>query len=386
MGWQRTFWLWLVLVLVVIGSVPRVQAQEAGPLYFPATGHTLNDSVGFLSFWQAHNGETLLGLPVSEPLTSEAGTSQYFERGRLEQQLDVASGVSTVVVGAVAREYTAALYRTFASLPPRPEQAGVRYFKETGHTLRAPFLAFWEASEGAVLFGPPISEPLWETTSAGRRQVQYFANVRIERDASLANTADEMLVSDLGRALAELNGIATQAIANPGYAEAGPAASTPLQIEPLGALPTATPVPAPTAVPAAAPAKPAAAPRAGGAKWILVNLSDQWLYAYEGNQMVFDAPVATGRDGMETPTGNFAIYAKLPMQTMDGVTDGEYWVVPNVPHVMYIYGGVALHGTYWHNLFGTGARPSHGCVNLPLKSAAWLYKWAPMGTPVRVTY
>jgi lipoprotein-anchoring transpeptidase ErfK/SrfK len=54
--------------------------------------------------------------------------------------------------------------------------------------------------------------------------------------------------------------------------------------------------------------------------------------------------------------------------------------------VMYINGGVALHGTYWHNLFGSGARPSHGCVNLPLRAAKWLYGWAPVGTPVRVTY
>jgi len=53
---------------------------------------------------------------------------------------------------------------------------------------------------------------------------------------------------------------------------------------------------------------------------------------------------------------------------------------------MYINGGVALHGTYWHNQFGTGARLSHGCVNLPLRAAAWLYKWAPVGTAVRVTY
>jgi lipoprotein-anchoring transpeptidase ErfK/SrfK len=124
----------------------------------------------------------------------------------------------------------------------------------------------------------------------------------------------------------------------------------------------------------------------GGGKRILVNLSEQWLYAYQDGQLVFDAPVATGRDGMETPPGSFSIYAKLPVQTMDGVLNGVPWVVPNVPNVMYFNGDVALHGTYWHNLFGTGARPSHGCVNLPLKAAKWLYDWAPMGTPVRVTY
>ncbi len=386
MGWRRGLGIWVVLaILAAVGVVPLARAQAMEPLYFPATGHTLDDNARFLSFWQSHAGERLLGLPVSEPISTDAGIIQYFEHGRLEQKIDPTTGAVTVVAGAVAREYAAALYRSFAAAPPRLEQTGVRVFKDTGHTLRAPFLQFWDASGGAELFGAPISEPLWEATSVGRRQVQYFANVRIERDASLANSAGELVVSDLGRALAALRGIDLAAIENPGYSEAGPSATIAVVVAPLGGQPTATPVP-PAAAPAApAPAAPSVA-RARGAKWILVNLSDQWLYAYEGNIKVFDAPVATGRDGMETPTGNWAIYAKLPIQTMDGVLNGEYWVVPNIPNVMYIHGGVALHGTYWHNLFGTGARPSHGCVNLPLKAAAWLYKWAPIGTPVQVTY
>jgi lipoprotein-anchoring transpeptidase ErfK/SrfK len=37
-------------------------------------------------------------------------------------------------------------------------------------------------------------------------------------------------------------------------------------------------------------------------------------------------------------------------------------------------------------MFGSGVRMSHGCINLPLGSAAWLYAWAPIGTPVTVTW
>ena len=121
-----------------------------------------------------------------------------------------------------------------------------------------------------------------------------------------------------------------------------------------------------------------------GRKWIEVSLAEQWLYAYEGDELIYDAPVSTGKDGFETPTGDFAIYAKLRLQTMTGSAGGETWVVPDVPNVMYIYGDIALHGTYWHNLFGTGVRMSHGCINLPLDAAALLYDWAPIGTPVWV--
>ena len=388
----------LLAVLLLLISPVAAQAQ-APALYFPRTGHHLTDEYGFLSFWRAHDGPHLIGFPVTEAFHADGiGPVQYFEKARLEQ-IVAADGATTVRTGAVAAEYAAALYRSFPPRPDRAPVAGEFVFSETNHGVREPFAGFWQAAGGIDFFGAPISEPLWERTASGQRQVQYFARARLERDATFAGTPDEIQVTDLGRALAELYGLNIAPVPNTGAETFGPAAPAAPDAAPLAGVPNAAgaaaPQPAPPAQPAARPApapqagRPAPPPvarSAGGAKRIVVNLTRQWLYAYEGDQLVFDAPVATGRDGMNTPTGSFSVYAKLPVQTMDGVTNGEYWVVPNVPHVMYIYGGVALHGTYWHNLFGSGARPSHGCVNLPLKSAAWLYSWTPVGTPVQVTY
>ncbi len=47
---------------------------------------------------------------------------------------------------------------------------------------------------------------------------------------------------------------------------------------------------------------------------------------------------------------------------------------------MFFYAGYAIHGTYWHNNFGQNV--SHGCVNVNLTDAAWLYAWTPLGTKV----
>lgn len=129
----------------------------------------------------------------------------------------------------------------------------------------------------------------------------------------------------------------------------------------------------------------AAAPAyASGSKRIEVDLSDQWMYAYEGSRLIVSSGVSTGRPGWETPVGEFKVYAKYRSQTMRGAVGGEMWEVPNVPNVLYFYLGAALHGTYWHDSFGSGVRLSHGCVNLPLDVAALLYDWAPLGTPVYV--
>jgi len=382
----------VLMALLLLAQAAPITRAQSGPLYFPASGHFLTDDQGFLSFWRAHDGERLLGFPIAEASVGADGAAQYFERGRLEQQLDPASGASVVRTAAVGAEYAQALWRRFAPAPPRKAAANEQVFASTGHTLREPFLSFWRAAGGLEFFGAPISEATWEMTARGQQEVQYFERARLERDASRAGTPDEVRVSDLGRALALLRGQDIAPVDNYLGAEAyGPAAPLapdhgPLEIEPTAA-PTAASPPAPAAQPAAKPAPAAPRPRAsGGSKSIVVNLSDQWMYAYEGENQVYDAPISTGRDGMQTPTGTFSIYAKLKVQTMDGVTDGKAWVVPNVPNVMYINGGVALHGTYWHNRFGTGARLSHGCVNLPLRAAGWLYDWAPIGTIVKVTY
>ena len=123
-----------------------------------------------------------------------------------------------------------------------------------------------------------------------------------------------------------------------------------------------------------------------GEKEIVVSLDAQRLWAYEGEDTLLASWVSTGTaetPEVATPLGQFRILVKLPMETMEGTVSGQQYRVEDVPHVMYFTDeGHALHGTYWHNNFGTPM--SHGCVNLPLDVAAWMYDWAPEGTPVSI--
>ena len=121
-----------------------------------------------------------------------------------------------------------------------------------------------------------------------------------------------------------------------------------------------------------------------GPKWIDVNLTTQRLVAYEGVRLIFSTLISSGVTKHRTPIGTFRIYAKLPSQRMTGGVGKEHYDLPNVPNVMYFAGGNAIHGTYWHHNFGHPM--SHGCVNASLVDAAFLYKWAPLGTPVRTHY
>ncbi|HEY0739493.1 MAG TPA: L,D-transpeptidase [Herpetosiphonaceae bacterium] len=394
---SKKFWYLLCAVVIAGLGISQAFAQE-GSRQFAETGQVLDNQYGFLDFWNAHNGAELLGAPLT-PIVVEANVPvQYFEHGRLEQR------DGQVVPGALGIERTR--WRTFAKVPPRAARDEEQIFEETGHTLSGAFLRFWREHEGELLFGPPISEPVWEQVSGANIRVQYFQRARLEHYPALADGQD-IKISPLGREVALAKALITPEqqpavqvaqtvnVDQPAAAFASLIPPTPTPIPPTATPIPPTPIP-PTDVPAApkpaAPkptAKPAAppAPRApAGGKVIDVDISRQQLVAFENGQVVFTAPVATGKDGFNTPTGTYSIYAKLASQTMRGSLGGESWVVPNVPHVMYINGSVALHGTYWHNMFGTGVRMSHGCVNLPLDAAAWLYGWAPMGTTVVVHY
>ena len=113
-------------------------------------------------------------------------------------------------------------------------------------------------------------------------------------------------------------------------------------------------------------------------KQIVVDLSEQRVYAFENGQFLRVFTVSTGLSRTPTVKGDFRIYLKYDAQRMRG----PGYDLPNVPWVMYFYQGYALHGTYWHNNFGQPM--SHGCVNMRTPEAEWLYNWAPMGTPVHV--
>ncbi len=142
--------------------------------------------------------------------------------------------------------------------------------------------------------------------------------------------------------------------------------------------PTAEYVPPPEV--AAQPARPAQTSSSGGGHWIDVDLSQQRLYAYEGDTIVNSFLVSTGTWQTPTVTGKFKVWIKLRYSDMTG--PGYY--LPDVPYVMYFYKDYGLHGTYWHNNFGTPM--SHGCVNLSIPDAAWLYNFSAVGTTVNVHY
>ena len=117
-------------------------------------------------------------------------------------------------------------------------------------------------------------------------------------------------------------------------------------------------------------------------KVIKVDLTNQKLYAYEGDDLVHEFTVSTGK-WQKTPTGEFRIWTKIKSTKMSGGSKelGTYYYLPAVPHTMFFYNdkieksrGYGLHGAYWHNNFGHPM--SHGCVNLKLDDAETLYYWA----------
>ena len=113
-------------------------------------------------------------------------------------------------------------------------------------------------------------------------------------------------------------------------------------------------------------------------RWIEIRLGSQRLVAWEGKRPVYAIVVSTGKPGFSTPVGTFKIQTKLPIARMQG----DDYDVPDVPNTMYYSGSYAIHGAYWHRNFGTPV--SHGCTNVALDHAKWLFEWASVGTPIVV--
>lgn len=170
---------------------------------------------------------------------------------------------------------------------------------------------------------------------------------------------------------------------------------TPFLADTATPLPTATETPASllmevladTPTPEYVAPKPAAVSY-GGSKYILVDISEQHMYVYEGDVLIYSFVASTGMNNA-TRTGTFAVQSKIPNAY------GSTWDIW-MPHWLGIYwaGGLenGIHAlpilpngaTLWAGYLG---RPvSYGCVVLGSYEASLLYQWAEIGTPVEIRW
>lgn len=133
---------------------------------------------------------------------------------------------------------------------------------------------------------------------------------------------------------------------------------------------------------------PAPAPGYSGDKYILVVLSEQHMYVYEGGALIYSFVVSTGMNNA-TSVGKFSVLEKLP--NAYGATWniwmpdwlGIYWAgnLQNGIHALPI---LPNGSTLWAGYLGTPI--SYGCIVLDTHDAQVLYDWADVGTPVEIRW
>jgi lipoprotein-anchoring transpeptidase ErfK/SrfK len=158
-----------------------------------------------------------------------------------------------------------------------------------------------------------------------------------------------------------------------------------MSMEVVADTPTSVYIP-PTDVPAIQPAY--SAPVYAGAKYILVDISEQHMYVYEGDTLIYSFVASTGMNNA-TRAGTFAVQSKIP-NAYGSTWDiwmpswlGIYWSggLENGIHALPILSNGA---TLWAGFLG---RPiSYGCVVLGSYEAQLLYDWADIGTPVEIRW
>lgn len=118
-------------------------------------------------------------------------------------------------------------------------------------------------------------------------------------------------------------------------------------------------------------------------RYIIVDKSEQRLYLYNNNDLLYITPVTTGKDTTPSDTGLFKILNKNRNVTL---TDNETYWSP-VDYWMRYNGGEGLHDADWRSVFGTQSyhyAGSHGCINIPPAITDEIYENVEVGTKVLV--
>lgn len=122
-----------------------------------------------------------------------------------------------------------------------------------------------------------------------------------------------------------------------------------------------------------------------GGRWIELDLLQQVTMVYDNYELVFAVLSATGVEPFYTQPGVFQIYKKIEVENMTGAfeTDkSDFYYLEDVPFILYYDELRAFHGAYWRAWYGY--EQSHGCINLSIGDAHWIYNWAEIGDYVYV--
>jgi lipoprotein-anchoring transpeptidase ErfK/SrfK len=370
----------LTALTAILTSVfaPLASAQDDGwsppsKVWVEESGHTVDKT--FLHVWRANL--VLIGDPITQEVRdrvklddvkTKERTLQYYDNLVLVSTGDDMRGddwhVRAMPLGIEAFELDAKRLKD-VKLPRTDkceefEESDCHYFKETKHAIKLGFKAYWDDHQGEQLLGAPLTE---EFVAPDGWTTQYFQNGVLlwKKDKGVSPRA-------IGKEAAAREKVKTKAVEQP---EDVPAYAESLFSEPQ-VVEVTTPI--------------GPGPQQGAYKEVVVSVSQQYMWAYEDGTEVIESWVSTGTaetEAVTTPVGYWSVLTKYDVQTMEGTISGEHYRVADVPYVMYFDNlGNALHGTYWHSNFGYPM--SHGCVNLPMDVAAYLYSWTDIGTAVTV--
>lgn len=118
----------------------------------------------------------------------------------------------------------------------------------------------------------------------------------------------------------------------------------------------------------------------------VVDQGSRQTHLYENGELVTSFPVAVGKAGTPTHTGEFRVFWQTPLQDMGCDRPDLSYCTRDVPWATYFNGDEAFHGAYWHGDFGNpyASRQSHGCVNMRIPDSKFVYEFLQVGSPVSV--
>jgi hypothetical protein len=127
----------------------------------------------------------------------------------------------------------------------------------------------------------------------------------------------------------------------------------------------------------------------GRGTWLDISILGGWLVAYEKTKPVFATLISPGRGGIpfpgidplrtaSTPLGNFRVDGKFLWATMVSSSNSDL-IHSEVQYVQNFHGPHALHGAYWHDVFGEPK--SGGCINLSPIDSKWIFEFTEPSLP-----